>query len=301
MLHDDKSLFRQVVLLTSEGLGIDSGIVEKDYYVTAFLKSLVARQPQIIFKGGTSLSKCYNLIKRFSEDIDLNLECDKRPTESQRRHLKENIISTIEEFGFELTNPNQVRSRRNYNRYVIDFPSVFGSPALKQYLVVETSVFMRAYPSRKMNASSFVYEYLKQINRDDIIFQFALEPFELNVQSIERTFIDKLFALGDYYIDGRIMEHSRHIYDLHKMYDVIEIDDSLAELFRIVRKERSGHAACLSAQNQINLKVLLQKIIDENAYKSDYETVTAGLLFENVTYNAAINTLQKILNSGLLD
>ena len=174
-------------------------------------------------------------------------------------------------------------------------------PALKQYLVVETSVFLRAYPSRKMNASSFIYEYLKQINRDDIIFQFALEPFELNVQSVERTFIDKLFALGDYYIDGRIMEHSRHIYDLHKMYDVIEIDDSLAELFRIVRKERSGHAACLSAQNQINLKVLLQKIIDENTYKSDYETVTVGLLFENVTYNAAINTLKKILNSGLLD
>ena len=128
-----------------------------------------------------------------------------------------------------------------------------------------------------------------------------MEPFELNVQSVERTFIDKLFALGDYYIDGRIMEHSRHIYDLHKMYDVIEIDDSLAELFRIVRKERSGHAACLSAQNQINLKVLLQKIIDENTYKSDYETVTVGLLFENVTYNAAINTLKKILNSGLLD
>lgn len=97
------------------------------------------------------------------------------------------------------------------------------------------------------------------------------------------------------------MEHSRHIYDLHKMYDVIEIDDSLAELFRIVRNERSGHAACLSARNQINLKVLLQKIIDENAYKSDYETVTAGLLFENVTYNTAIDTLQKILNSGLLD
>lgn len=194
-----------------------------------------------------------------------------------------------------------MRSRRDYNRYVIDFPSVFGLPALKQYLIVETSVFLQAYPSRKMNASSFVYEYLKQINRDDIIFQFDLEPFELNVQSVERTFIDKLFALGDYYLDGRIMEHSRHIYDLHKMYDVIEIDDSLTELFRIVRNERGGHAACLSAQNQINLKVLLQKIIDENAYKSDYETVTAGLLFENVTYNTAIDTLQKILNSGLLD
>ena len=78
MLHDDRDLFRQIVLLTAEAMGIDSGIIEKDYYVTMFLKSLAAKQPQILFKGGTSLSKCYKLIKRFSEDIDLNMECEIR-------------------------------------------------------------------------------------------------------------------------------------------------------------------------------------------------------------------------------
>ena len=78
MLHDSRDLFRQIVLLASEAMRIDSGIIEKDYYVTMFLKSLVARQPQILLKGGTSLSKCYRLIKRFSEDIDLNLVCEKR-------------------------------------------------------------------------------------------------------------------------------------------------------------------------------------------------------------------------------
>ena len=186
MLHDDRDLFRQIVLLTAEAMGIDSGIIEKDYYVTMFLKSLAAKQPQILFKGGTSLSKCYKLIKRFSEDIDLNLECEIRPTEGQRRHLKENIVSTIEEFGFKLTNPDQVRSRRDYNKYIIDFPSVFDFAAIKQYLIVETSVFLRAYPSRKMAAASFVYDYLKQEKREDIITQFSLEPFELNVQRVER-------------------------------------------------------------------------------------------------------------------
>lgn len=69
MLHNGKELFKQVVLLTSEATRIDSGIIEKDYYVTMFLKLLVEKQPQIIFKGGTSLSKCHKLIKRFSEDI----------------------------------------------------------------------------------------------------------------------------------------------------------------------------------------------------------------------------------------
>lgn len=160
MLHDNRDLFRQIVLLASEAMRIDSGIIEKDYYVTMFLKSLVARQPQILFKGGTSLSKCYRLIKRFSEDIDLNLVCEKRPSEGQRRHLKENIVSTIKEFGFELTNPEQVRSRRDYNKYIIDFPSVFDFTDIKQYLIVETSVFLRSYPSRKMTAASFIYDYL---------------------------------------------------------------------------------------------------------------------------------------------
>ena len=112
MLHNEKDLFRQIVLLTSEATGINSGIVEKDYYVTMFLKALVAKQPQLIFKGGTSLSKCYRLIERFSEDIDLNLECEKKPSEGLRRRLKDNIFSVIDEFGFELIIPTRVRSRR---------------------------------------------------------------------------------------------------------------------------------------------------------------------------------------------
>lgn len=174
MLHDDRELFQQLVLLSSEAIGIDPGIVEKDYYVTMFLKSLVIKQPQILFKGGTSLSKCYKLIKRFSEDIDLNPVCEIRPTESQRRHLKESIVSTIEEFGFQLTNPEQVRSRRDYNKYIVDFPSVFDFISIKQYLIVETSVFLRSYPSKKMTATSLIHDYLKQDNRDDLITQFSL-------------------------------------------------------------------------------------------------------------------------------
>lgn len=301
MLHDEKELFKQIILLTSENAGIDSGIIEKDYYVTMFLKLLVEKQPQIIFKGGTSLSKCHKIIKRFSEDIDLNLECETRPTEGQRKHLKENIISAIDEFGFELINQDNVRSRRDYNKYIVDFPSVFDYTSLKQYLIVETSVFLRAYPSRKMEATSFIYDYLKQIDRDDLIKQFSLEPFELNVQGIERTFIDKIFAIGDYYLDNKITEHSRHLYDLYKLLGVIEIDEPLRELFEIVRKERSGHAACLSAQEGVRFKDLLQKIIDENSYKNDYETITKGLLFEKIPYETVIGALQKIIDGGLID
>lgn len=299
MLHNDRELFKQIILTVSDSTGIDSSIIEKDYYVTMFLKMLVKKQPDIIFKGGTSLSKCHKLIKRFSEDIDLNLECDTRPSEGQRKHLKENIVSVIDDFEFLLTNPNDIRSRRDYNKYIVDFSSVFDSVALKQYLVIETSVFLRAYPNKKMIATSFIYDYLKQEGREDIIKLFELEPFELNVQSIERTFIDKLFAIGDYYLDGKVTEHSRHIYDLYKLYDVIQINDSLKQLFLQVRKERSNSSVCLSAQDNVNFEELLQKIVNENVYKNDYDTITTELLFEKVSYKKAIKALQKIIDSCL--
>lgn len=299
-LHDDKEVFRQIILLTAEGSGIDPGIIEKDYYVTEFLKLLVQKQPKVIFKGGTSLSKCYKLIKRFSEDIDLNLECDVRPTEGQRRHLKADIISTIDGLGFELINAGDVRSRRYYNKYIIDFPSVFETAVLKQNLIVETSVFIRSYPNSPMQVTSYVYDYLKKEQRDDIINEFSLEPYEVKVQSIERTFIDKLFAIGDYYLSGKVIEHSRHIYDLHKMIDNVRINESLTNLFVLVRRERSRHTACFSAQENVDLREVLQKIISQNVYKNDYELITEGLLFEKVTYKTAIRTLQKIVDSDLL-
>ena len=300
MLHDDRGLFRQAVLFASEALGIEPGIVEKDYYVTMFLRALSAKLPTLVFKGGTSLSKCCKLIQRFSEDIDLNLEGEKRPSEGQRRHLKESIVSTIEEFGFALRDPDRVMSRRDYNRYVIDFPSAFDFAALKPVLIVETSVFLRAYPSRKMEAASLVYDCLKREGRSDLI-EYALEPFALNVQAVERTFLDKLFALGDYCLAGKVMEHSRHLYDLYKLSAVVAIDEPLKALFKAVRKERSAHPACLSAQEGVDLKALLQTIVREDVYQSDYELVTAKLLFEHAPYENAASALQKIVDSGLLD
>lgn len=48
MSHNNKELLRQVILAVSEAMGIDSGIIEKDYYGTIFLKELVKKQPQIL-------------------------------------------------------------------------------------------------------------------------------------------------------------------------------------------------------------------------------------------------------------
>lgn len=71
-LHEDKELFREVIVATAEDLGIVVPIVEKDYYVTMILKMLSEEKPDCVFKGGTSLSKCHHAIERFSEDVDIS-------------------------------------------------------------------------------------------------------------------------------------------------------------------------------------------------------------------------------------
>lgn len=295
MLHNDKELFEQVVLKVSEDTGIEASIVEKDYYVTLFLKRIVELQPNVIFKGGTSLSKCYKLIKRFSEDIDLNIETERKPTEGQKKKLKANILSVIEEFGFNLDNPGDVRSRRDYNKYIIDYPTIFTSVFLKEHLIVETAVYIKAYPYKKMFATSIIYDYLYGNGYNDLISQYGLEPFEVNVQVSERTFVDKLYALGDYYLSGAIEAHSRHIYDLYKLSEIVSLDDNLRLLAKDVYEERVSHSQCHSAKPGVDMNELLQEIVDKKIYESDYENVTSKMLFEDVSYETAITALKKVI------
>lgn len=68
---------------------------------------------------------------------------------------------------------------------------------------------------------SIIQEYLIEINKNNIIEMFDLKPFNIRVQSIERTFVDKIFAICDYYLGQRIEEHSRHIYDLYKIKPIV--------------------------------------------------------------------------------
>ena len=298
-LHEDKELFSEVIEASSIFMKLPVAIIEKDYYVTVFLKTLVKLQPDIVFKGGTSLSKCYKLIDRFSEDIDLNIEGELKPSESKRKKLKENIIKVINSLGFVLANESEIFSRRDFNKYEINYPLSYGSDYLKHNLIVETAVFFRAYPSKTMVADSFIYNYLFKQKFFDIINEFDLSPFEIKVQTAERTFIDKLFALGDYYLDNKTAGHSRHIYDLYKLLDVVRLDDSLKELIASVREDRKAHKTCLSVQDGVDMQDILDRIIKENTYKDDYKDITETLLFEELPYETAISAIVKIRDSGL--
>lgn len=93
-LHkDDKELLRDIIVTVSERTGIDESIVEKDYYVTMILKELVQRNPNVVFKGGTFLSKAYHAIDRFSEDIDITFE--EHLGEARRKKIKYQLLQIL--------------------------------------------------------------------------------------------------------------------------------------------------------------------------------------------------------------
>ena len=261
-LYEEKELFEQLILATSEWKKIPPALVEKDYYVTNVLKYLSEAVPDMIFKGGTSLSKCYKIIERFSEDIDITISS--KPTNSVKQNFKKAIVTMSNVCHLPIMNADRIQSRNQFNRYEINYSPIHTMQGLKEYLYIETVMMVKAFPYIKMQATSLIYDYLEKSGRNDIVQTFKLQPFKLNVQSLERTFIDKVFAICDYYLDKRIFEHSRHLYDLFKILPNIEFNSELKELIIEVREERKGKAFCLSAEDGIDIKNLLEKIIAEN-------------------------------------
>ena len=211
------------------------------------------------------------------------------------------ILEENDTVCFNLDNAENVRSRRTFNRYIIDYPTVFSANYLKQHLMVETAVYIKAYPCKKMQATSIIYDYLHENGFDNLIEQYGLEPFEVNVQVAERTPIDKLYALGDYYLSGAISEHSRHIYDVYKLLEIVPLDDKLKALAKKVYIEREPHEQCRSAKPWVEMNKLLQEIIDVEAYKKDYEDITMKMLFEKIDYETAASKLQQVVEHGLFE
>lgn len=296
-LHNNKQIFSDAIIATSNALNIAPAIIEKDYYVTLLLKRITEKCPDIIFKGGTSLSKCFKIINRFSEDIDIGLNADKA-TEGMRKNLKLSIKEAIDELGFELDNPEHIFTRTYYNKYQIKYPISATTAFIKPYLYVETAIFMKAFPFEIKEADTYVYRFLKEQKQEQIIEQYGLNPFSIKVQTLDRTFIDKMFALGDYYLTSKTKGYSRHLYDLYKIMPEITFDNSFYELYDEVKEIRSRDVDCPSAKPEQNLKELLEKIYDTDYFKSDYEDVTKELLFEEAPYNVVKNNLKNTIEKA---
>ena len=158
---------------------------------------------------------------------------------------------------------------------------------------LETALVSYSFPTEVKPVGSVIYDAIKE-SAPDIIADYGLEPFTMQVQCVVRTFIDKIYALCDYYLEGKTKRFSRHLYDLYKLYPTITIDDSFKELVEQVREHRSQLSICPAAKDGVNIKSLIYEFLDNEFYKSDYETITRTLISDDVRYEQASVTLREI-------
>jgi len=279
----DKEAWKEIIETVAAEEHRTAQMIEKDTIHSMILLALAKSELPLVFKGGTSLSKAYGLIDRFSEDIDLSM--NRNPTESEKRKTKSLIMTIADEIGLTLMNPDDIQSRHSYNKYDFEYESLFSDIPLE--LIVETSFYQSVYPVEVHAVSSFVGDFCKK--RGIVLpVSFEASSISMNVQSLKRTFIDKVFAVCDYRIQDMQDRDSRHLYDIAKLLPKIKLNRKLSALIDEVREDRMQSKNNPSAQPEHNIPEMLKEIIRSRFYESDYNSITKRLLYEEMPYDEAV-------------
>lgn len=219
-LHHDIQLFTQTLRATSQHLNIKLEFVEKDYWITLVLSRLAKSKyvNESVFKGGTSLSKGYHLIDRFSEDVDIAIVNDKGKTgngiKTIIRTIEKEITADLKESQVEGVTSKGSRFRKSVFEYL-----AIEKGNENNMLIVEINSFANPFPFQKRTIQSMVFDFLKQTNRETYIEQYSLQSFEVNVLGKEQTLLEKMvslirFSFRENSIES-ISEKIRHFYDLY--------------------------------------------------------------------------------------
>ncbi|OFY38768.1 MAG: hypothetical protein A2X18_08830 [Bacteroidetes bacterium GWF2_40_14] len=224
ILHNNNTKdFAELIQLTAVHFGISPDFVEKDYWITTVLKKLAFSSftGSIVFKGGTSLSKGYHLINRFSDDIDIAMINEYLTGNA----LKTKIRSVEKEITKDLTeiyNPDITSKGSMFRKSVFQYPVATSNrlnSGTQKRIIIEINSFANPYPYAKQTITSFISEFLISKDRKEAIEEYALEPFSINVLDKSQTMLEKLVSLVrfsfDENIDKALSSKIRHFYDLY--------------------------------------------------------------------------------------
>ncbi len=219
-LHQEPKLFSDTIRSAAQHLNIKLEFVEKDYWITLVLFELSRSKFSDIsvFKGGTSLSKGYNLIERFSEDVDLAIIDDGNTSGNKVK----TIIRALEKeitHGLNEINTKGITSKGSqFRKSVFEYPSI-NKINSGNNLIVEINSFANPFPYKRLSIKSMVYDFLVQTGHETYIDQYDLKPFQVNVLSEEQTLLEKLVSLIRFSFNSNpidsISQKIRHFYDLY--------------------------------------------------------------------------------------
>ncbi|MBS1773057.1 MAG: nucleotidyl transferase AbiEii/AbiGii toxin family protein [Bacteroidetes bacterium] len=311
-LHENKELFRQAIEFTAQSMSIPTIYVEKDYWVTYALHTLFnsALSKEIVFKGGTSLLKCYAFIKRFSEDIDLVVLRHEGESNSKMKtklkEISEIVAGVLPEIEVKEVTQKMGMNRKTAHTYKKEFKGNYGQ--VRDYVVLESTWlgYFEPFSTRKIN--SFVYDMMIKTGQLAVAEEYGLLPFDVQVLDPERTICEKImslvrFSYGDNPIDD-LKKKVRHTYDLHQLlqdeklaafFESAEFDTMLqkvgaddVESFKNNNKWLENHPK--DALIYADLDEVWEQLSD--TYKGDFRMLALGVDFPDDA--AILQTLHKI-------
>lgn len=229
--------FDQAMLRAAEQFRVSEQFIEKDYYVTEILR-IVADHfgDKAMFKGGTSLSKGWQLITRFSEDIDLFVDpqkFDPVPGTKRMDRILKQLTEAVAEHPALTWLCDEGRTtgglgREDYLQYDTRFPEL---PGIAAKVRLEPGIASGTFPTAVVTITSMIGQYLHEQGRADMADD--LSGFEMTLLHFRRTFVEKMFALHGKVIrlqeeDHPLGRYTRHYPDLHALAGEDEVRAMLA-------------------------------------------------------------------------
>lgn len=253
-LHEDKEAFRLLLEMIHEQTGYRTDVLEKDYYVILILHELAGLQEEglpAFFKGGTALYKALKTTNRFSEDIDLSVDtrgCSRTQNDKWLERAAKKYISLPRDASQGRTNRSEVIAVYTYNP-VTTFDE---NDALQRFgkLKLEATSFTISEPVDSLEVSAMLYNLANEEQKRILETVYDVKPFHIQTITLERIFVDKLFAAEAYVrqasVNHRAFEAAKHIYDLAviadhpKIKELLSNPDKLKRLLKIRIEEEQG-------------------------------------------------------------
>lgn len=320
---------RQSAAMVATDKNINEGAVEKDWWVTAVLKSLFSMScaPYMFFKGGTSLSKGWNIINRFSEDIDLALyrdfyldvmkkECAKALNNNQIKNLRianrdyifgdfvEELRVKLIEDGLGECQIMPVSHKEDghpvdhdSDPVVIEIhysPKVNADAYVRPVVKIEISCLSMKEPFEIKRISSLIGELFPQIDNETTA--------EIPIITPTRTFLEKAFLLNEEYQrkNPRTDRMSRHLYDLERLMDTPYASMALAdrELYKevIAHRRRFYHVGGVNYDlNHPSTIAFCPTGALRDKMRLDYEAMKMSMIYGNkLSFDSLISRLEDL-------
>jgi predicted nucleotidyltransferase component of viral defense system len=300
--------------------GLPNVAIEKDWWVMMTLRALFSCEcaNYIVFKGGTSLSKAWNLIERFSEDIDIAIdraffgfegELKRKQINNLRRascsyiknKLKDELNNKLQEAGisgYSLFIQETQDTTKDPQVIEVRYDSLFASGSyIPDKVMVEIGARSLIEPSEDVQMRSILAD-----NYPDT--DFADAYFTIPTVIPQRTFLEKAFLLHEEFqkpIENiRVNRMSRHIYDLEKLMDTDYAKDALknTDLYN----EIVEHRRTLTAMKEVDYSTHIPEKINFvpplsviNKWKEDYEAMRGSLIYgESLSFEKLIDRIKEL-------